>query len=134
MVDRIGPGRRWHRPPRKVTAVFRASVSASQPARVRGAIASFLAVVLLAATLAIAPGAIGAQAPETIGHTCSNTPATTPSSVVQSGVQGATVGETITLEQVVSFDEGTIFQDIFTRPDGSTFYTCLLYTSDAADE
>ena len=82
--------------------------------------------MLLAATLAIAPATIGAQASESISQTCSNIPATTPSSVVQSGVQGATVGESITLEQRVSFDEGTIFQDIFTRPDGSLFFTSYL--------
>ena len=90
-----------------------------------------LACALIATTLAVAAvvpdvRAAGAQvSPSGLDQTCQATPALT-SGVTQSGVIAGTVGEQVALSQQVTFTEGTVFQDVFVRPDGSDFFTSYL--------
>ena len=64
-------------------------------------------------------------------------PATAPSELVcaaspgvdlgeVSGAPGAAVGDVVQLSSTLSLSEGQIFQDILTRPDGSTYYASFV--------
>ena len=92
----------------------------------RGKLA-ILVVFLLASTLSTTP-AHGDDNPATedLVMTCEVTSDFTDATYSQSGVQGVVPGETVTFTQAVHLDEGDVFQDILSRPDGSTYYASYL--------
>ncbi len=45
---------------------------------------------------------------------------------LQSGQTAVGIGEAVTLTSSAAFDEGTVFQDVLKRPDGSTYYASAI--------
>ena len=85
-----------------------------------------LAIALLFTGLVVVPAeAVTDPASGPIDQICVATPTLT-ADTVQSGVPAAAVGETVEISQTIDFLPGTIFQDILTRPDGSTYFASYL--------
>ncbi len=86
-----------------------------------------LGVLLIAASLTIMPVfADTNDATADLVLSCEVQPLLTPTSSIQSGVQGLVPGEQVQFVLSVPYSEGTIYQDILTRPDGSTYYASYL--------
>lgn len=92
---------------------------------------SVLVMALFAAVLILAPRASADSNPATspMTMTCSATPAVTGTTVTDSGVQGLVQGEVVEFATEVSFEPGDIFQEIITRPDGTTYYASYIEIS-----
>ncbi len=89
-----------------------------------------LATLMVAAVTALVPNAPAFAddnaATEGLTTTCDVVPAGTPVGIDQSGVQGAVPGEVIAFRDTITFAEGEVYQDILTRPDGSTYWASYM--------
>ncbi len=91
-----------------------------------------LSTLMIGAVMALVPTARAYAddnpATQALASTCGVVPSSTPAGMDQSGVQGAVPGELVTVTHTVEFDEGTIFQDILVRPDGTTYWASYIET------
>jgi fimbrial isopeptide formation D2 family protein/uncharacterized repeat protein (TIGR01451 family) len=92
----------------------------------RGMLRGFVAIGAIIGLVAVGQTALADENPATrpLTHTCAVTPATPKGS--SAGLPLVAQGESVTLSQLVQFDAGTIYQDIFERADGSVYYASVI--------